>query len=31
MSFETELDFFGLKNGYSMQELKAAFRQILQE
>jgi hypothetical protein len=28
MSFETELDFFGLKRGYSMQELKAAFRQV---
>lgn len=28
MSFEKELDFFGLEREYSMQELKAAFRQI---
>lgn len=28
MGFETELDFFGLKTGYSMQELKSAFRRV---
>ena len=28
MSFEKELDFFGLKRDYSMQELKVAFRQV---
>jgi DnaJ-class molecular chaperone len=29
MSFEKELIFFGLKRGYSMQELKVAFRRVV--
>jgi DnaJ-class molecular chaperone len=28
MSFETELDFFGLETGYSIHELKSAFRRV---